>query len=67
MQVEQNRQLTVDRARAQTKAFTDQLAFRRKLRGIFSLMSGGFKGFPQASPANPVKPPEGVSTPGMAG
>lgn len=67
MQIEQNRQLTVDKARAQTKAFTDQLAFRRKLRGIFSLMSGSFQGFPQAGPSNSVKPPEGVSTPGMAG
>lgn len=43
--IERERQLRVENARQTTKAFSDNLAFRRKLRGIFSLLSGGFKGF----------------------
>ncbi len=46
IQIERERQLRVERARETTRAFSDNLAFRRRLRGIFSLMSGGFKGFP---------------------
>ena len=41
----EERQLRVENARQTTKAFSDNLAFRRKLRGIFSLLSGGFSGF----------------------
>ena len=44
--IERERQLRVENARETTKAFSDNLAFRRKLRGIFSLLSGGFTGFP---------------------
>ena len=43
--IERERQLRVENARQTTKSFSDNLAFRRKLRGIFSLMSGGFQGF----------------------
>lgn len=42
---ERERELRVETARAQSKSFDDQLAFRRRLRGIFSLLQGGFKGF----------------------
>lgn len=49
IQIERERQLRVENARQTTKAFSDNLAFRRKLRGIFSLLSGGFKGFPQGN------------------
>ena len=45
LSIERERQLRVENARETTKAFSDQLAFRKKLRGIFSLLSGGFKGF----------------------
>ncbi len=44
--LERERQLRVENARQTTAAFSDNLAFRRKLRGIFSVLSGGFKGFP---------------------
>lgn len=43
--LERERELRVENARQTTKAFSDNLAFRRKLRGVFSLLSGGFKGF----------------------
>lgn len=43
--LERERQLRVENARQTTKVFSDNLAFRRKLRGIFSLLSGGFAGF----------------------
>ncbi len=43
--IERERQLRVENARQTTKTFSDNLAFRRKLRGMFSLLSGGFKGF----------------------
>lgn len=46
--IERERQLRVENARQTTKAFSDNLAFRRKLRGVFSLLSGGFKGFPSS-------------------
>ena len=46
IQVERERELRVERARETTRAFSDQIAFRRRLRGIFSLLSSGFKGFP---------------------
>lgn len=49
--IERERQLRVENARQTTKTFSDNLAFRRKLRGIFSLLSGGFKGF-QSSGSN---------------
>ena len=44
--IEREKQLRVENARETTKTFSDQIAFRKKLRGIFSLLSGGFKGFP---------------------
>lgn len=47
--IERERQLRVENARQTTRAFSDNLAFRRKLRGIFSMMSGGFKGFPSSA------------------
>jgi hypothetical protein len=47
--IERERQLRVENARQTTKAFSDNLAFRRKLRGIFSLLSGGFQGFPNSN------------------
>lgn len=43
-QIERTRELRVDAAREGSKNFQDQNAFRRRLRGIMSLMSGGFKG-----------------------
>lgn len=43
--IEREKQLRVENARETTKAFSDNLAFRKKLRGIFSLLSNGFKGF----------------------
>ncbi len=43
--IERERELRVENARQTTKTFSDNIAFRRKLRGIFSLLSGGFKGF----------------------
>jgi len=43
--IEREKQLRVENARETTKAFSDNLAFRKKLRGIFSLLSGGFRGF----------------------
>jgi hypothetical protein len=46
--IEREKQLRVENARETTKSFGDNLAFRQKLRGIFSLLSGGFKGFPGA-------------------
>ncbi|TFH60917.1 MAG: hypothetical protein E4G91_08315 [Candidatus Zixiibacteriota bacterium] len=49
LSIERERQLRVENARQTTSAFSDNLAFRRKLRGIFSLLSGGFKGFPAGS------------------
>jgi len=45
LSIERERQLRVENARQTTKAFSDNLAFRKKLRGIFSLLSGGFSGF----------------------
>lgn len=46
IQIERNRQLRVENARETTKTFSDNIAFRRRLRGVFSLLSGGFGGFP---------------------
>ena len=43
--IEREKELRVENAKQTTKTFSDQLAFRRKLRGMFSLLSGGFKGF----------------------
>jgi len=45
--IEREKQLRVENARQTTRAFSDNLAFRKKLRGIFSLLSGGFAGFPR--------------------
>lgn len=45
IQIERERQLRVENARATTKQFDNQIQFRRKLRGIFSLLSSGFTGF----------------------
>lgn len=47
--IERERQLRVENARQTTRAFSDNIAFRKKLRGIFSLMSGGFKGMPSSN------------------
>ena len=49
MSLERERKLRVENARETTAAFSDNIAFRRKLRGMFSLMSGGYKGF-QSNP-----------------
>lgn len=54
MSIERERQLRIENARETTKTFSDQLAFRRNLRGIFSLLSGGFKGFPTVSGVAPA-------------
>ena len=43
--IEREKELRVENARQTTKAFSDNIAFRQKLRGIFSLLSNGFKGF----------------------
>jgi len=43
--IERERQLNVENARQTTKVFSDQIAFRKKMRGVFSLLSNGFKGF----------------------
>ena len=43
--IEREKELRVENARQTTRAFSDNIAFRKKLRGIFSLLSGGFKGF----------------------
>lgn len=43
--IERERRLRVENARETTKSMGDQLAFRRKMRGILSLISNGFKGF----------------------
>lgn len=45
MQIERERTLRVEKAREESKSFSDQLAFRKRLRGFFSVMSGGFQGF----------------------
>jgi len=45
--IEREKELRVENARQTTKAFSDNIAFRKKLRGIFSLLSGGFSGFSQ--------------------
>ena len=53
IQIERERKLRVENARETTRAFGDQIAFRRRLRGIFSLLSsGGFKGFPKPGATN---------------
>ena len=44
-QEERERQLRVDQAKQENRQFEDQVAFRRRLRGVFSLLSSGFKGF----------------------
>ncbi len=43
--IEREKELRVENARETTKTFSDNMAFRKKLRGIFSLMSSGFGGF----------------------
>ena len=55
--IERERQLRVENARQTTKAFSDRIAFRKKLRGVFSLLSGGFKGFPSGGGAPPGATP----------
>ena len=44
--IQREKDLRVENARQTTRAFSDNIAFRKKLRGIFSLLSNGFKGFP---------------------
>lgn len=44
--LEREKQLRLENAKESTKLFSDQIAFRKKLRGVFSLLSGGFAGFP---------------------
>ncbi len=51
--IERERQLRVENARQVTKTFSDNIAFRKKLRGIFSLLSGGFQGFPALGVSGP--------------
>lgn len=46
--VEREKQLRVERARETTRAFSENVAFRKRLRGIYSLLSAGFEGFPSA-------------------
>ena len=41
MAIERERELRVENARQTTRAFRDNVAFRKKLRGMFSLLSGG--------------------------
>jgi len=43
--IERERSLRVENARQTTKVFSDNIAFRKKLRGTFALLSNGFKGF----------------------
>ena len=50
--IEREKQLRVENARETTKTFSDNLAFRKKLRGIFSLLSGSFQGFPNTMGAS---------------
>lgn len=50
--IERERALRVENARQTTKTFSDNLAFRKKLRGVFSLLSGGFQGFLGSSGAS---------------
>jgi hypothetical protein len=45
-QLERARELRVENARETTRAFDENIQFRRRLRGIFSLLSQGFVGFP---------------------
>lgn len=47
MQVERMRQLNVENARQTTRNYSDNIAARRRLRGIMALMSKGFGGFKQ--------------------
>jgi len=49
--IQREKDLTIERARESTKAFSDNLAFRKKLRGMFSLLSGGYAGFPAGGSA----------------
>jgi hypothetical protein len=44
-QTERLKELRVDTAREQSRNFSEQNAVRRRLRGLTSLLSGGFKGF----------------------
>ena len=44
-QVTRMEELRVEGARETSKTLRDQMAFRRKLRGMFSLLSNDFKGF----------------------
>ena len=53
MPIERERELRVENARQTTRAFSDNVAFRKKLRGMFSLLSGGFKGFPGSGQVQP--------------
>jgi hypothetical protein len=48
MALEREKQLRVENAKEKTKTFSDNVAFRKKLRGVFALLSGGFSGFPSA-------------------
>ena len=61
LSIERERQLRVENARETTKAFSDNLSFRKKLRGIFSLLSGGFKGFLGSSGGQPTSVNNGSS------
>ena len=45
-QLERARELRVENARETTRAFDENIQFRRRLRGVFSLLSNGFGGFP---------------------
>jgi len=69
LQLERGRELRVENARVTTAAFSDAMQARNKLRGIFSVLSGGFAGFGQGTkpgqgPPDPVvSPPVGVAPP----
>lgn len=67
IQIEREKQLRVENARQTTKAFSDNIAFRKKLRGIFSLLSAGFAGFPRGLGAGGGRQFGGRSTSGGGG
>lgn len=59
--IEREKQLRVENARETSRSFKDNLAFRRKLRGIFSLLSAGFSGFPKTLGSGGGRPGGGGS------
>lgn len=45
VQQERERQLRIEKAREGERSMQDQVAFRRRLRGVTALLSKGFQGF----------------------